>query len=145
MNINPKSSKLVLVCALGMLAAFFVPWLDYSDAGMSGYNLGLLGPFGYYVWIVPALAAATVLLSVLGVSNRGIGAVCGIVPLGSIVYFMFRLVNEGQDRTTEGLLGLAGRVLELGAWLTIIFSVVIIIAAVVHRAGATTPTAQPEA
>ena len=41
MKINPKSSKIVLACALGMLAAFFAPWLEYSDVGMSGYNLGL--------------------------------------------------------------------------------------------------------
>jgi len=145
MKINPKSSKIVLACALGMLAAFFAPWLEYSDVGMSGYNLGLLGPFGYYLWVVPALAGATVLLSLLGVSNRGIGAVCGIVPLASIVYIMFMLVNEGQDRTTSGLLQLASRVLELGAWLTIGLSVAIIIAAVVHPFRATSPSAQSEA
>ena len=125
---NPNSSKPVLVCAFGLLVAFFMPWV----AGMSGYNLGQLGSYGNYAWAIPILAGVTILLSFSGINNRGIGVIAGIVSLGVILYDLLRLAGEEVgSRANEGILGLAGQVLLIGAWLTIIFSIVIIIAAIV--------------
>ena len=44
MNMNPQSSKHVLVCACGLLAAFFMPWFQLLGLGVSGYNLDELLP-----------------------------------------------------------------------------------------------------
>lgn len=123
-------SKSVLVCALGLLAAFFMPWVQLFGVGMSGYNLGQLGSYGNYAWVIPILAGATILCSFTGVNNRVIGAIAGIVPLGAILYGLIRLGGEGGHDATNGVLKIAGQVLSVGAWLTIIFSIVIIIEAV---------------
>jgi len=145
MNMNPKSSKPVLVCAFGLLAAFFMPWVQFFGVGMSGYNLGQLGSYGNYAWVIPILAGATILLSFTGASNRGIGAVSGIVPLGAILYGLARIAGKGGGRATQGVMEVAGHVLSIGAWLTIIFSVGIIIAALVKTPAGTSGTRQPEA
>ena len=74
MNMNPKSSKVVLVFAFGLLASFFMPWVQFFGVGMSGYNLGRLGSYGNYAWIIPILVGVTILLTYSGVNNRNIGA-----------------------------------------------------------------------
>lgn len=128
---NPKSSVPVVVCAVGLLVAFFMPWVQLFGFGMSGYNLGQLGSYGNYAWIIPILAGAVVLLSFLGINNRGIGALAGLVPLGAIAYGLMRLGLESAD-ATQGVLDAAGHVLSIGAWLTIMFSIAIVIAALVR-------------
>jgi len=139
MNMNPKSIP-VLVCAFGLLAAFFMPWVQSFGVGISGYNLGQLGSYGNYAWVIPLLAGVTILLSFTpGVNNRGIGVVAGIVPLGAILYGLIRLSAEGGRDATTGVLKIAGQVLSIGAWLTVIFSTAIIIAAAVQTRTATSP------
>lgn len=118
MNMNPKSSKPVLICAFGLLAAFFMPWVQLFGVGISGYNLGRLGSYWNYAWVIPILAGATILFTFSGYNNREIDAIAGIVSLGVILYGMEVVVIEVH-------------VLSIGAWLTIIFSIAIIIAALV--------------
>jgi pSer/pThr/pTyr-binding forkhead associated (FHA) protein len=129
---NPKSSKLVTICAAGLLAAFFLPWVQLFGVGVSGYDLGKLGSYGNYAWIIPILAGAAILVSISGASNRGIGALAGIVPLAAIGYGLLRLSRDGGIDATRGVLELAGHVLSIGAWLTIILSISIIVAAATH-------------
>jgi len=126
---NPKSSKTVLACAFGLMLAFFMPWVQLFGFGMSGYNLGRLGSYGNYAWIIPILAGATIVLSFSGANNRTIGAISGIVPLGAILYGLVRIAGEAGSSVANGVLEIAGHVLSIGAWLTIIFSVAIIVAA----------------
>jgi len=145
MNMNPRSSKPVLVCAFGLLAAFLMPWVQFFGVGMSGYNLGQLGSYGNYAWVIPILAGATILLSFSEINNRGIGAIAGIVPLGAILYGLVRLAGEGGGQATKGVLDIAGQVLSIGAWLTIIFSIAIIIAALVQAPSGTSQSLKPEA
>jgi hypothetical protein len=124
-------SQPVLACAVGLLAAFFMPWVQLFGASMSGYNLGRLGSYANYAWIIPILTGATIWISLNGANNRVVGAVSGIVPLGAILYVLTRLGLAGGSEATSGALNLTGRVLGVGAWLTIILSIAIIIAALV--------------
>lgn len=142
---NPKSSKPVLVCAFGLLAAFFMPWVQLFGVGIKGYNLGQLGSYGNYAWAIPILAGGVILLSFSEVNNRGVGIIAGIVPLGAIFYCLLRLAGEGGGRVAMSVLDFAGHVLSIGAWLTIIFSVAIIVAALVQAHVGTSKSRKPEA
>lgn len=135
MNLNPKSSKVVLVCAFGLLAAFFMPWIQFFGVGMSGYNLGRLGSYGNYAWIIPILAGVTILLTYSGINNRISGALSGIVPLAALSYGVLRIAREGGGESAGEILKIAGQVMSIGVWLTILFSIVIIIAARIDPAG----------
>ncbi len=128
---SERSSKPVLFCAFGLLAAFFMPWVQLFGVGVSGYNLANLGSYGNYAWIIPILAGGTVLLTFSGVDNRPIGAVTGIVPLGAVAYVWILLLsnNSGSDRAEGALVDVAQHAVSIGVYLTIILSVAIIIAA----------------
>ena len=143
--VKDQASKPVLICAFGILAAFFMPWVQLLGAGLSGYNLGNLGSYGNYAWAIPILAGATILLSFSGVNNRGIGALTGIVPLGGLAYALVQLINEsGAEGGFEPALKMAQQVFSIGIYVTLIFSVAIIIAAG-RPATATAPNPTPEA
>lgn len=143
-NMRSESSKPVLICAVGLLAAFFMPWVQLFGVGISGYNLGQLGSYGNYAWVIPILAGATILVGYFGVNNRAVGAIAGIVPLSAIFYALVRIAGEGGGNATKEVLDVAGHVLSIGAWLTIIFSVAIIIAALVRTYPTTALSKQPE-
>lgn len=129
---NPNSSKWVLVCAFGLLAAFFMPWFQLMGAGMSGYGLGKLGSYGNYVWIVPVLAGATILVTFMRNNNRWLGALSGIVPLGFLAFLLARLGAENGSDATRGAVQVAGQVFSIGAWLTVLFSIGIVVSALVQ-------------
>jgi hypothetical protein len=145
MNLNPKASKPVLVCAFGVLAAFFMPWVQLFGVGMSGYNLGQLGSYGNYAWIILLLAAGTILLSFCGMNNRPLGAITGIVPLGAVLYGLLRLSSEGGAHATQGVLDIAQHLFSIGAYLTIIFSIALIIAAFAQPGATRAPAESPDA
>jgi hypothetical protein len=126
MNISPESSKPVIVCAIGLLMAFLMPWIQVFGVGVSGYSLARLWSYGNYAWVIPILAGATLLLSFSGINNRLVGAIAGIVPLGGILYVLAISHSQGPS-PLQGPSVL--QILSIGAWLTIIFSIAIIIAA----------------
>ena len=122
-------SKPVLIFACCILGAFFMPWFQLFGVAATGYNLGQLGSYGNYAWIVPILSGATILLSLNGYNNRGVGAFTGIVPLAAIIYGIVRLVSEGGGDALRGVSEVVSHVLSVGAYVTIICSIGIIIAA----------------
>ena len=151
---NSKSSKPVLICAFGLLAGFFMPWLQFMGAGMSGYNLGQLGSYGNYAWIVPILAGATILVSFAGGNNRGIGIVAGIVPIVALVYLLVTMTDShsgpnmflfgGRPAGFDDAIKALGQVCAVGVYFTLISCVAIIIAAAVPSTGSP-PEARQEA
>ena len=110
---------------------------------MSGYNLGRLGSYGNYAWVIPILAGLTILVGFVGVSNRWIGAITGIVPIGGILYAMLRLDLKHGGSAAKEIGNVAGNVLSVGAWLTIILSIAIIFAALVKRTPAEVTAGEP--
>jgi len=107
-----------------------MPWVQLFGVGVSGYNLANLGSYGNYAWIIPILAGATVLATFSGIDNRRIGAVTGIVPLAAVAYVWTLLSNNGNSDAAQGVLvDVAQHTIAIGVYLTIIFSVAIIIAA----------------
>lgn len=117
-----------------MLAAFFMPWTQFFGLGISGYSLGQLGSYGNYAWIIPIAAGITILITFLEINNRGMGLVAGIIPLGAIFYGLIRISAEtGGGEAAKNILQIAGHILSIGAWLTIIFSTGMVVASFVGK------------
>jgi hypothetical protein len=140
----PQPSKPILILACCILGAFFMPWVQLFGFAASGYNLGQLGSYGNYAWIIPILSGATIITSLSGSNNRGIGALTGIVPLGAIVYGLIRLAGEGGGDALNGITKMAGQVLSIGAYVTIICSIGIVLAAAKYPEQPTSTTSATE-
>lgn len=130
MNWHPESSKPVFFCAIGLIAAFLMPWVQIFGAGLSGYSLGQIGSYGNYAWVVPVLAGVTVLVTVAGANNRLVGAAAGAVPLLILLYWAARLGEQAGSRGLNNVFELAKHALAVGAWLTIGLCIAIIAFAV---------------
>lgn len=79
-----------------------------------------------------------------GMNNGVVGAISGIVPLGAILYGLVRIARERGGRGIQAVLEVAREILSIGAWLTNIFSVAIIISAAVNTPASPSGTRQPE-
>ena len=126
-----RASLSVLVLACCLLGGFFLPWFQLFGVGVSGFQLGKLGSYGNYAWIIPILAGATILVSVSRANNRFIGALAGIVPLAAIAYAIYRLASEAGQDAVKALPNILGQVLSIGAYVTILASISIIVAAAI--------------
>ena len=84
----------ILALSVGILAAFFMPWLLLLGQGLSGYQLGSLGSYGNFAWVVPILAGSTIVVSLSGKSARLIGAITGVVPIFALLYAIIRIFSE---------------------------------------------------
>ncbi len=126
-----KSSPAVLIFACGLIAAFFMPWFQLFGSGISGYQIGSLGSYGNYAWIIPLLAGGTIVMSLSGANNRPIGIITGIVPLGAMFYAYVKLGGDFGAKASQAAFEVSKHVFSIGAFLTIICSVGIIISAFV--------------
>ena len=129
MNTSTPPSQSVLVWAGGVLVSFFLPWFQLFGHGISGYQIGSLGSYGNYAWIIPILAVGTILLTFARQNNRIVGAFTGLVPIGVLIYAIGRVAAEGGGRATEQVLQVAEQVFSIGAYLTILCSLALLVSA----------------
>ena len=103
--------------ALGMCAAFFMPWMTIFGLGVSGSTLGNIGSEGQAAWIVLLLAA---LSAVTHFANpvKALNVVAGIAPFVMLFYYAAKM----GDKLFE--------VLGVGAWLTLGCGLVLVFAPV---------------
>lgn len=124
-----RPSNPILVLSVGILAAFFMPWFQLLGEGLSGYQLGKLGSYGNYAWIIPVLAGITIAVSLCGVSNRLIGVITGLVPIFGMIYAISRISGEMGPRGSEQFFEAAQHIVTIGVYLTLAFSVGLLICA----------------
>jgi hypothetical protein len=116
------TSKSILIWASVVLVGFFLPWFQAFGLGMSGYQIGNLGSYGNYVWVIPILCGATIFMGLTGADNRLVGGLAGLVPIGAIIYALAAVADRFGGGETQKLLEIAHHVLSIGAYLTILGS-----------------------
>ena len=79
---------LPLIAAGAMLIGFFLPWAQLFGFGASGYNLGQLGSYGNFAWVIPIAAVVVIIvnLTVADTEARSIQVIAGIIPWGALFY-----------------------------------------------------------
>lgn len=142
----PNPSMGVLVFSCGLMAGFFMPWLQIFGVGVSGYQIGRFGSYGNYTWIIPVLAGVTILMSLARMPNRGIGALTGLVPIGALGYALARIAEQSRPRGTEQIFEIAQHVFSVGGYVTLACSVGLLLAAITSPAPVGAPVIpQPSA
>ena len=128
--------KLENICASLIIAAFFLPWVDFGFFSASGYSLPNLASsmsqlgqafsenseaastnyFIYTVYLVPLLSALVLLYGYLDKPIKNICIAAGTINLGG---FLYHLIVE-----SSGEIGMYG----IGIWVTVIASILMLLA-----------------
>lgn len=135
-----QASLGVTICAAALIASFFMPWVSAFGFNASGFDITKLGSYANWLWIIPASAGLTLLVSLTNSDNRLVGFITGAIPLAALVYVFARAGQAEmpgflRDVVTEGLTKVAG----IGLWLTIACSVVIVLAALLGLQNSSVP------
>ncbi len=130
-----------LLAGAGLILCFFLPWAAWKDSLISGYFLpagkffgiaetkfGLGNPFPqlnftfYIFWLIPVLAAAAMLLSLQNKKNGWFAGIAGALALALVtVFYLFT-----KALTDLGVGDNVYRMMQLPAWASALFSVLLI-------------------
>lgn len=99
---NTKLDRGITFAAVGILLAFFLPWVRVGESGVSGYELGKSGAYINWAWIVPLLAGLAIAIVYLGGNQRPFGALAALAP---IFAFLFGLIRVGSPMLDTLLIG----------------------------------------
>ena len=128
--------KLENICASLIIAAFFLPWVDFGFFSASGYSLPNLASslsqlgqvfsensesastnyFIYAVYVVPLLSALVLLYGYLDKPIKNICIAAGAINLGGFLYLFFT-----ASSVEIGMYG-------MGIWVTVIASILMLLA-----------------
>lgn len=75
----------IAICGIGIIAAFFAPWTRHGDR-VSGAELYHLEPLAELVWIIPALALATIIMMRDRGARRRLGTATALLTWFALGY-----------------------------------------------------------
>lgn len=103
------------LCAIGLLASFFLPWTHILGQGISGYDLQKLGEKQRALWLIPAFSVFTIFAAKTKRCQKVIAQLSGALSFCVLAYWLNQL---GSDLL---------RHLSFGAWLSLICGLALII------------------
>ena len=112
--------KLENICAVILVIAFFLPWVNLGFISLSGFNVAGIGGASFLLWVIPLLSIGVLVSEFMDLDEKistYIAYASGAVPL---FYVLSRLFSTGGD-FFEG----AG----IGIYLTLVASVGMLLAA----------------
>jgi hypothetical protein len=106
---NPPATKTLVgrrnrisIASAVLLGSFFLPWIKFFGANISGLDIQKNFSSYKYVWLLPVFAALTFILNISGVGTDLMRRVAGIVPFTILIYSVHRF---GSDLWSSILIG----------------------------------------
>ena len=90
-------SPYLILCAAGLAASFFMPWVKMFLGHPSGYDLQQLGDAHKLYWSVPVFAAVAIVAALTKKSQRTAAQVAGAVPYVILIYWMAKFESHYTD------------------------------------------------
>lgn len=91
-----------------LLVSFFLPWIKFFGKPVGGYQLREIWSVGPYLWSIPVLSLAVIVLGLCRKNNARLGRLLGALPF---IFLAIALYQIGRELFSE---------LYLGAWLTLL-------------------------
>jgi len=106
---SPKTqSNLITLAGAVVLFSFLLPWVNLLGSNLSGLDIQKNVSSYKLIWLLPALAGATIFLNIAGQSTNMIRRLAGLCPFGILVY---ALNNLGTDLF---------QAIAIGGWLALL-------------------------
>jgi hypothetical protein len=113
---NDAPRLLIILCSLGLIGCFFLPWISIFLANPSGFQIQQLsGTDAKLVWFIPLGGLLALFAAATKQSVASAARVAGLVPFLSLLYYW----HELGDGFFQALL--------IGAWLTLIVAAILFI------------------
>lgn len=114
-TVNLGRTQLVNLCALGLGVSFFLPWVQFLGANISGFDLQKAGDEQRLLWLIPIFCAITIFAGITKRSQKIAGQLTGALPFAVGAYWYSKL---GSDMF---------HVLSYGAFLSLAFGAALFI------------------
>ena len=112
---STTSRNVISVSAAVLGASFFMPWMTFFGGNISGLDIQKNFPSYKLVWLLPACAAITLVLTVAGKATAWDRRIAGAVPFAILAYSLNKF---GSDLF---------RVLSWGGWVALAAGIVLVI------------------
>jgi len=109
-----SQQQIIMLCALGLLICFFLPWINFIVA-ISGLDLAKQGDRHLLFWLIPAFSALTLFAVFTKRSPKIIAQLTGALPFVALVY---GYIKVGKDLF---------QMLMVGSYLSLVLGLVLFI------------------
>jgi len=107
--------NIINVTAAVLAASFFMPWMTFFGANITGLDIQKNFPSYKLVWLLPAGAAITLVLAMAGKATAWDRRIAGTVPFAILAYSLNKF---GSDLF---------RLLSWGGWVALAAGIVLVI------------------
>jgi hypothetical protein len=115
-NSNGNIHSLIVLCSLGLIGCFFLPWITIFLGTPSGFQIQQLpGTDAKLVWFIPIGGLLALFAAVTKQSVRSAAKLAGGLPFVALVYY-WKEIGDGFFQA-----------LQIGAWLTLIVAAVLFV------------------
>lgn len=90
-------SPYLILCAAGLAASFFMPWVKIFLGHPSGYDLQQLGDAHKLYWSVPMFAAVAIVAALTKKSQRTAAQIAGAVPYLILIFWMAKFESRYNE------------------------------------------------
>ncbi len=90
-------SPYLILCATGLAASFFMPWVKMFLGHPSGYDLQQLGDAHKLYWSMPVFAAVAIVAALTKKSQRTAAQFAGAVPYVILIYWMAKFESKYME------------------------------------------------
>lgn len=91
---GPDLTPYLILCAAGLLASFFMPWVKILFGHPSGFDLQKLGDLHKLYWAIPAFSAVAIIAALTKKSQRAAAQIAGAVPYAILLYWMAKFESN---------------------------------------------------
>ena len=101
-TVSLNRAQLVNLCALGLGISFFLPWVQFFGANLSGFDLQKLGNQQRLLLLIPIFCAITIFAGITKRSQKIAGHLTGALPFAVGVYWYCKLGSDLFNILTYG-------------------------------------------
>ena len=115
---SPGVSQAIALCAAGLVASYFLSWINFLGFKASGFDLvQKYGGASLLLWAIPLFGVVALVASITKSSLRTAAQLAGVIPIFALGYGLY---DSGTDLL---------KLLDFGAYLGIGTGVVMIVLA----------------
>ena len=93
-SVTLEVPHLIGLCAIGLLIAFFLPWINLAFIKPSGFELAKQGGKYLLLWVIPAFSALTFFAGIAREGLKGAAQLTGLLPF---LFLMVGIYTDGTD------------------------------------------------